>query len=184
VPLCNNDQRQSSLQWDQFSANFELFGVSSESFDETFESIYTTRLDRSSFTSAQEAKAKQIANQIRDSAATCTNAHIAEERGHAVSTDRDGAEEERYSAVCHSEDTNARASDLVCKMLGISPHSDTASNTSQTEPAAEPEPEPRLSIICRVKKSPAKKPAKVANPTTTTKAPAIKIRCRVVAKKG
>lgn len=135
---------ESALEWDQFAANNDLFGVRSESFDKNFESIYTTTLDRDAFTSEQVEAAAQLANQIHKSASSCKNIHVAEERGLVLPSDRDGDEEGRFSAVCHpQEPANASASDLVRQMLGIShsacltcddSSSDTASSTSEAEP--------------------------------------------------
>ena len=79
--------------WDQFATNNQLFGAQS-TYDE---SLYTTAINRSapSF-KRREAEAQRIAREIEGS--TSSNAHVREERGHAV--EHDGEDEEaKYSGV-------------------------------------------------------------------------------------
>lgn len=82
--------KKSGGQWDQFSANKQLFGVDTK-FDE---SLYTTTIDKTKggISEAEAARiAYEIQNQISD------NPHVAEERGQKALADYD--EEERYSSV-------------------------------------------------------------------------------------
>ena len=90
-----------SGQWDQFSANKELFGVDTK-FDE---SLYTTKLEKGKMgiTEAEAARiAYEIQNQVSD------NPHMAEERGQRANADYD--EEERYSSVLPSKPSAPKAS--------------------------------------------------------------------------
>ena len=82
-----------SAGWDQFEANSRLFGTSS-TFDEH---LYTTRIDRSAPSYRErERQAAKLAKEIEGT--TSTNAHMREERGHAVENDGED-EEDRYSGV-------------------------------------------------------------------------------------
>ena len=90
-----------SGQWDQFSANKELFGVDTK-FDE---SLYTTKLEKGKMgiTEVEAARiAYEIQNQVSD------NPHMAEERGQRANADYD--EEERYSSVLPSKPSAPKAS--------------------------------------------------------------------------
>jgi len=82
-----------NAQWDQFSANKQLFGVDTK-FDE---SIYTTMIDKSK-SGISEAEAARIAYEIQNQSSD--NPHMAEERGQKDIADYD--EEERYSSVLPS----------------------------------------------------------------------------------
>lgn len=89
-----------SGQWDQFSANKELFGVDTK-FDE---SLYTTKIEKGKMgiTEAEAARiAYEIQNQVSD------NPHMAEERGQKAIADYD--EEERYSSVLPSKPAAPKA---------------------------------------------------------------------------
>lgn len=78
---------ESGGEWDQFKANEQRFGVTSD-YDEN---IYTTRIDKSHpLHRMREAEAERIAREIEGD--TSTNAHIREERG--IRHDDDGIDEE------------------------------------------------------------------------------------------
>lgn len=82
-----------NTEWDQFSTNERLFGVTSN-YDESF---YTTTIDRNSPQYAErEARAARIAREIENSAAL--NSHVREERSE-VTVDDKGDEEDKYSGV-------------------------------------------------------------------------------------
>ncbi|MCJ1229114.1 hypothetical protein MMC12_005779 [Toensbergia leucococca] len=79
--------------WDQFEANAQLFGVTSN-YDEN---IYTTRIDRTDPKYRQkEAEAERIAQEIEGT--TASNSYVREERGMAGQDD-EGDEEDKYSGV-------------------------------------------------------------------------------------
>ena len=79
--------------WDQFETNERKFGTKS-TYDEN---LYTTAIDRSHASYRErEAAAAKLAREIEG--ATSNNAHIREERGHALEHDGDD-EEAKYSGV-------------------------------------------------------------------------------------
>ena len=80
--------------WDQFAANEERFGVTSN-YEET---MYTTKLDRSGKDfKERERQAEQLANEILSG--STSNVHVAEERNQ---TGNEMDEEARYGAVARS----------------------------------------------------------------------------------
>ena len=84
-------QSVSTGGWDQFEVNRTKFGVKS-TFDEN---LYTKRIDYSSMTAEQIAKAERIAREIEGTVSS--NIHFQEERGQAMEQELD--EEDRFSGV-------------------------------------------------------------------------------------
>ncbi len=82
---------QTGKQWDQFETNRVLFNVNS-TYDEN---IYTKKLDKSSFTAEQVARAERLAREIEKQQSG--NIHLLEERG--LLTEREIDEEAMYSGV-------------------------------------------------------------------------------------
>ena len=81
-------------EWDQFAENEKRFNVKT-TFDEE---EYTTKLDLSSLTSHQKAKAEQISREIER--APTSNFHMKEDRGQFVAQNSNDVDEEKlYSAV-------------------------------------------------------------------------------------
>ncbi|KAK5937942.1 poly(A)-binding protein binding protein [Knufia obscura] len=94
-----NDSTDFSLEsgsatgWDQFATHQKMTGGHSTYTEET----YTTTIDRSAPDyKKREAEAARIAREIESQQST--NAHVREERGHAVENDP-GDEEDKYSGV-------------------------------------------------------------------------------------
>ncbi|KAG9017624.1 hypothetical protein FRB90_000494 [Tulasnella sp. 427] len=82
---------QPNGQWDQFAANEQLFGVTTD----YNEDIYTTKINRNtSDYREKERKAQQLADEIQG--AVASNPHLREERGQ---DDGVGNEEDKYGAV-------------------------------------------------------------------------------------
>lgn len=84
-------QSTSTGGWDQFEVNRTKFGVKS-TYDEN---LYTKRIDYSSMTPEQIAKAERIAREIEGTVSS--NIHFQEERGQAMEQELD--EEDRFSGV-------------------------------------------------------------------------------------
>ncbi|KAF8309923.1 hypothetical protein DL93DRAFT_2214946 [Clavulina sp. PMI_390] len=119
--------------WDQFSANQQLFGVTTN-YDEE---LYTTKLDRSRPDyKERERQANQIANEINSQSSS--NPHIAEERG--VIDDSGVNEEDKYSTVVRGAGAyvppGARAK--LSTSQSQSPASTTPVAVSVTPPVAAP----------------------------------------------
>ncbi|WFD42241.1 poly(A)-binding protein binding protein [Malassezia psittaci] len=98
--LENQASHSSAQGWDQFAANEARFGVKSN----YEESMYTTKLDRSSKDYKQrEREADKIAREILEQGVD--NMHIAEERNQVDAADFN--EEERYGAVARNTPASA-----------------------------------------------------------------------------
>ena len=87
--------------WDQFEVNRAKFGVKS-TYDEN---LYTKRIDFSSMTAEQIARAERIAREIE--CTSSSNIHLQEERGQALEQELD--EEDRFSGVARGPDVAANA---------------------------------------------------------------------------
>eukprot|EP01122_Echinamoeba_exundans_P010903 TRINITY_DN4188_c0_g1_i1.p1 TRINITY_DN4188_c0_g1~~TRINITY_DN4188_c0_g1_i1.p1 ORF type:complete len:773 (+),score=118.78 TRINITY_DN4188_c0_g1_i1:23-2341(+) len=87
--------------WDQFEVNKREYGVQTTYNEE----LYTTSLDRGSeFYKQKEAEAARLAAEIERE--VTSNPHLAEERGQKA--EDDGLDEEdKYSSVIRSQDSNA-----------------------------------------------------------------------------
>eukprot|EP01036_Dinobryon_divergens_P025182 gene25182-33705_t len=95
-------QSMSTGGWDQFEVNRTKFGVKS-TYDEN---LYTKRIDYSSMTPEQIAKAERIAREIEGTVSS--NIHFQEERGQAMEQELD--EEDRFSGVRRVPVSNEKVS--------------------------------------------------------------------------
>ena len=100
---------ESAGDWDQFEANEQRFGITSD-YDEN---IYTTKIDKNNpLYKIREAEAERIAREIEGD--TSNNAHMREERG--LHHEDDGLNEEEK---CVSMASSVKFADLVNRYSGV-----------------------------------------------------------------